>query len=42
MTTFKGLQLTMIIYRVILLITSLPTFRENIPIESIEFHHFCN
>ena len=36
MTTFKGLQLTIIIYRVILLITSLPTFRENIPIESIE------
>jgi hypothetical protein len=36
MTTFKGLQLTIIIYRVILLITSLPTFRENIHIESIE------
>ena len=36
MTTFKGLQLTIIIYRVILLITSLPTFRENIQIESIE------
>ena len=36
MTNFKGLQLTIIIYRVILLITSLPTFRENIHIESIE------